>query len=362
MNDPTNGVAAPVIPINPGVAVTNGLFTTGMDFGAANFDGTNLWLEISVRTNGGGVFATLSPRQLLASAPYAIRALNAVNATTAALATNVSGSVSDAQLSANVARLDTVQTFTGAKTFGNLTVSTHAGLGGPISSAPVAAYDSSGLVALQTGPNGIVLGDVNAGASGNTFKIDFESASAFTFSGANVAINGGSLSLAGGNVQIPAANDYKYATAKTRYYSVSAVAFELENSSVCSRGTISGDIYTVGGSAVSVAFFQAPVNLPDGATVTSLTFYVVDNDGTYNLQAGQLWRNDASTSTSYGNSFTMATTPLPASSNSTLIQATTTSSISFPVINNQNCTYWLRWGTQQSNANLRLVKVLIRTR
>ena len=34
MNDPTNGVAAPVIPINIAVAVTNGLFTTGIGFGA----------------------------------------------------------------------------------------------------------------------------------------------------------------------------------------------------------------------------------------------------------------------------------------------------------------------------------------
>jgi hypothetical protein len=39
LNDPTNGVAAPVIPINLAVPVTNGLFTTGMDFGAENFNG-----------------------------------------------------------------------------------------------------------------------------------------------------------------------------------------------------------------------------------------------------------------------------------------------------------------------------------
>jgi hypothetical protein len=85
----------------------------------------------------------------------------------------------------------------------------------------------------------------------------------------------------------------------------------------------------------------------------------VDNDGTYNLQPGQLWRNDASTSTSYGNTSTMATTPLPASSNSSLIQAATTTTIVSPVIDNQNYFYWLRWGTQQSNANLRLVRVVI---
>ncbi len=77
LNAPTDGAAAPVIPVNPGVGVTNGLFTTGIDFDAVNLNGANLWLEISVRTNGGGAFTTLAPRQLLTSAPYAVRALEA---------------------------------------------------------------------------------------------------------------------------------------------------------------------------------------------------------------------------------------------------------------------------------------------
>jgi trimeric autotransporter adhesin len=101
LNDPTNGVAAPVIPVNLGVLVSNGLFTTSMDFGAENLDGTNLWLEISVRTNGGGAFATLMPRQLLASTPYAVRSANAAVATvaTTALAANSASSVAAANVS-----------------------------------------------------------------------------------------------------------------------------------------------------------------------------------------------------------------------------------------------------------------------
>jgi hypothetical protein len=54
LNDPVTGTAAPVIPINLAVTVSNGLFTTGMDFGAENFGGANLWLEVNVRTNGTG--------------------------------------------------------------------------------------------------------------------------------------------------------------------------------------------------------------------------------------------------------------------------------------------------------------------
>ncbi|CAN5336684.1 hypothetical protein BH09BAC5_BH09BAC5_13040 [soil metagenome] len=162
-----------------------------------------------------------------------------------------------------------------------------------------------------------------------------------------------------GNVQIPATNNYQYAAAKTHFYSVPAAAFELEGITNVDRAMISGNVYVLNGSAATVAYLNAPVNLPDGATVVSVTFYVVDNDGTYNLQPGQLWRNDASTSTSYGNSSTMATIPIPGSTNSTLVQSSTSNAISNPVIDNQNYQYWLRWGTMQANSNMRLVRVLI---
>ena len=60
---------------NAPTAVSNGLFTVALDFGNV-FPGTNRWLEIAARTNGGGTFTTLSPRQLLTPTPYAITAEN----------------------------------------------------------------------------------------------------------------------------------------------------------------------------------------------------------------------------------------------------------------------------------------------
>ena len=60
---------------NTATAVSNGLFTVTLDFGN-QFPGGNRWLEIGVRTNGGGAFATLSPRQKLTATPYAITAGN----------------------------------------------------------------------------------------------------------------------------------------------------------------------------------------------------------------------------------------------------------------------------------------------
>ena len=41
------------------------------------YDGNTHWLEIATRTNGGGAYATLSPRQPVTPAPYAIYAVNA---------------------------------------------------------------------------------------------------------------------------------------------------------------------------------------------------------------------------------------------------------------------------------------------
>ena len=70
----SGGGAASAGPVtNSATTVSNGLFTATIDFGGA-FNGSNSWLEIGVRTNGGSVFTTLSPRQPVTPAPYAITA------------------------------------------------------------------------------------------------------------------------------------------------------------------------------------------------------------------------------------------------------------------------------------------------
>jgi len=130
LNEPTNGVAAPVIPINLAVPVSNGLFTTGMDFGAENFDGANRWLEINVRTNGGGPFTTLSPRQLLTPAPYAIAAHTASNLLGALPAGQISGTIPNASLPASPTFSGTVTANDFSGDGGGLTNVNAATLGG----------------------------------------------------------------------------------------------------------------------------------------------------------------------------------------------------------------------------------------
>jgi hypothetical protein len=70
------------------VPVTNGLFTTRLDFMNGVFTGPARWLEISVRPAGSGNFQTLSPRQELTSSPYSIRSLTAATLPDGALTAN----------------------------------------------------------------------------------------------------------------------------------------------------------------------------------------------------------------------------------------------------------------------------------
>ncbi len=65
-----SAIAGPVT--NSAVAVTNGLFTVTIDFGAGSFNGQTNWLQVGVETNGAGSFTLLSPYQQLTPTPYAL--------------------------------------------------------------------------------------------------------------------------------------------------------------------------------------------------------------------------------------------------------------------------------------------------
>jgi hypothetical protein len=72
--------------------VTSGIFAATLDFGAASFDGSPRFLEISVRLGGSGQpYTLLNPRQAVSSTPYAVRSLNANQATTADNSANLGG-------------------------------------------------------------------------------------------------------------------------------------------------------------------------------------------------------------------------------------------------------------------------------
>jgi hypothetical protein len=71
-DDPTTGNLQGGLITNTGVSVSNGLFTTTIDFGPGVFAGESLWLDIAVSSNGAGNFSAITPRQALTPTPYSI--------------------------------------------------------------------------------------------------------------------------------------------------------------------------------------------------------------------------------------------------------------------------------------------------
>lgn len=108
-------IGPPVIVEN--VTVWDGLFSVELDFGAAPFDGTELWLQVALRSGSSiGPFTVLDPRQKMTATPFAALALDAdrlggVAASSYSLVGHAhsgsditSGTVADARIASTLAR------------------------------------------------------------------------------------------------------------------------------------------------------------------------------------------------------------------------------------------------------------------
>ncbi len=174
---------------NPSVAVSSGVFTVQLDFGAAAFDGSNRFLEIAVKRSAGDPFMILTPRQKLTSAPYSITAANALNL--GGLAANTylqtdgngssltnlnanqitSGTVGDARLSPNIAKLDADNVFsTNGNIFPQITLADDGQIIAPRlenaakEPAPASAANA-GRVYFNTTTNTVMISDGTAWVS-----------------------------------------------------------------------------------------------------------------------------------------------------------------------------------------------------
>lgn len=94
----SGGVATSAI-IGQTLSVDDGIFTTRLDFGDAPFAGDAVWLEVRVRSLGGGAFTTLAPRQSIVNSPYALHA-QFVGANSVTGSSVVNGSLTGADLAA----------------------------------------------------------------------------------------------------------------------------------------------------------------------------------------------------------------------------------------------------------------------
>jgi len=130
-----------------GLAVSDGLFVTAVDFGPGLFAGSNYWLEVDVRTNSTADYTVLSPLQGITPVPYAVFAAGASNLTGSLPARQVSGTLANGNLPAS-------PTFTGS-------VSATAFTGNGASVTNVNAASLNGLTAgnfWQLGGNNVASG------------------------------------------------------------------------------------------------------------------------------------------------------------------------------------------------------------
>lgn len=158
-----------------------------------------------------------------------------------------------------------------------------------------------------------------------------------------------------GEIQID--GDYKYESAKTKYLPISNAAFVYAgtNSAVrANRDLISGfnvRVRTSGGNAANDAKLNAPVNLPDGAVVTSLRAVVFDANATYTSNIRLVRQLQTST--------TATTMAVASTTGSGGVQTITDNTISNSVIDNEDYVYFLQFETKEATTTLALYSVRI---
>ena len=147
---PTNGsIIAPPI-TSSSIAVTGGLFAVTLDFGPGVFNGLDRWLQIDVRTNGGGSFVPLLPRQSITPTPYAIFTARAGTVTNGAIDTAqlAAGAVTRAKIASNA--VDTLQLADGAVTTSKLAF-------GSVDTSQIA---NGAVTALKLASNSVTTGKI----------------------------------------------------------------------------------------------------------------------------------------------------------------------------------------------------------
>ena len=169
------------------VAVSNGVFTVSLDFGASSFSGANRFLEIRARPSNSGSFILLTPRQQVTSTPYAVRSANASAAD--ALSGLCSGCVTDTNIT----------TVAGSKITGTIPVNgVPAGSGNYIQNT---ASQQSSTNFNITG-NGTAGGTLSGGIVNAATQYNIGGNRALSIAGTNntfAGIGAGSANATGGN-------------------------------------------------------------------------------------------------------------------------------------------------------------------
>ncbi|MBN1922279.1 MAG: hypothetical protein JW892_13610 [Anaerolineae bacterium] len=289
------------------VPVTEGKFTALLDFGGAAFTGDARWMQVYVRCPSTvGSYTLLSGRVELTAVPYAH------SLRPGAQVFGTEGATLHVRNSAE----------NGVAVHGEAT-----------SLATAFDYQAFGgrFTSRSRGGVGVFGGDNDAGDYSFGYGVWGQSNSHWGYGvyGENASPDGYGVYSAG-NAHVQGELTWQ---PKTSYISVPAAAFipyASTNNPVCLTPYYIniGDRLTVYDSPCTVSQFEAPVNLPHGATVTSLTFHYYDRDTDRDATVN-LWRDSdelLATVTSTGDDG---------------FGSNSTTTINYALVDNQNHTYFL---------------------
>ncbi len=167
----------------PNLLLTNGVFSTTLDFGGSVFGGSDRFVEISVRPSGSpNAYVVLGARQQILAAPFSVRAANATQADNSFNAENAQNAVNANALgnipAANYARLDMLNSggfrIIGDTGLGPIAPNTRLTLSGG------APWTSNSWTASMNMQNASALG-WEANASGQRFGIGQSTGGLFLF-------------------------------------------------------------------------------------------------------------------------------------------------------------------------------------
>jgi hypothetical protein len=173
--------------------------------------------------------------------------------------------------------------------------------------------------------------------------------------------------MVNGNIAIPGGNNYLYRSPKGGRLTIGPSDLVSANPAIY-QGRIDdgfsslnvnglGSLWATGGTAGNVAYFIAPVHLPDQAFITGFQGQLIKNGGS--LQSViELYRTDSSVYLS--NSAELIATASTVTSGGIVFTANASSvNNSFNLVNNTNYHYFIRYSGEQNAQNLRFLAARI---
>lgn len=255
------------------VQVAKGLFFSQVDFGLGAFQGDARYLGIKVRCPAGsGAYTTLSPRQLLTAAPYAL-ALPGLWTQPNATRPNIIGGYSGNSVTSGV--VGATIGGGGASGNANRVTDNHSTIGGGLFN--------------QAGDNaGGVTGSAYATVGGGLFNV--AGGTAATVGGGGVNAAGGDYATTGGGNANAARGDY--ATVGGGYQNVITGTAEYATIGGGKQNTANGTQSTIAGGAANTADYRSTVggglsNSASGQYATVPGGYLNTAGGNYSFAAGQ---------------------------------------------------------------------------